>query len=96
MAAADAASDAWLKDLNEDLAAKRAAGAPAAEIAVLEAAILASRTAFLPPEGILRQLDDLQVLVDKTGAEPEQRAFSLLRGYVEKAGERQADGDEAR
>jgi len=64
--------------------------------AVLEAAILASRTAFLPPGDILRQLDDLQVLVDKTGAEAEQRAFSLLRGYVEKAGERQADGDEAR
>ncbi len=64
--------------------------------AVLEAAILASRTAFLPPEGILRQLDDLQVLVDKTGAEPEQRAFSLLRDYVEKAGEQQAGGGEAR
>ena len=64
--------------------------------AVLEAAILASRTAFLPPGDILRQLDDLQVLVDKTGAEAEQRAFSLLRDYVEKAGGRETERDEAR
>ena len=63
---------------------------------MLEAAILASRTAFLPPGDILRQLDDLQVLVDKTGAEAEQRAFSLLRDYVEKACERETERDEAR
>lgn len=64
--------------------------------AVLEAAILASRTAFLPHGDILRQLDELQVLVDKTGAEAEQRAFSLLRNHVEEAPQRQAAGNETR
>ena len=64
--------------------------------AVLEAAILASRTAFLPPGDILRQLDELQVLVDKTGAEAEHRAFSLLRDHVEEARRRQAAGNETR
>lgn len=64
--------------------------------AVLEAAILASRTAFLPPGDILLQLDELQVLVDKTGAEQEHRAFALLREHVEEADRRQASGKEAR
>ena len=63
--------------------------------AVLEAAILASRTAFLPPEDILRQLDELQVLVDKTGAEPEKKAFTILRDHVEEA-RREAGGQEVR
>ncbi len=63
--------------------------------AVLEAAILASRTAFLPHEDILRQLDELQVLVDKTGAEPERNAFRMLRNHVEEA-RREAAGREAR
>ncbi len=62
--------------------------------AVLEAAILASRTAFLPHEDILRQLDELQVLVDKTGAEPEKNAFTMLRDHVEEA-RREAAGREA-
>ena len=63
--------------------------------AVLEAAILASRTAFLPHEDILRQLDELQVLVDKTGAQPEKDAFRMLRNHVEEA-RREAAGREAR
>ena len=63
--------------------------------AVLEAAILASRTAFLPHADILRQLDELAVLVDKTGAEPERSAFRMLRSHVEEA-RREAAGKEAR
>ena len=63
--------------------------------AVLEAAILASRTAFLPHEDILRQLDELQVLVEKTGAEPEKNAFTMLRDHVEEA-RREAAGRETR
>ena len=63
--------------------------------AVLEAAILASRTAFLAHEDILRQLDELQVLVDKTGAQPEKDAFRMLRNHVEEA-RREAAGRETR
>jgi len=64
--------------------------------AVLEAAILASRTAFLPPGDILRQFDELQVLVEKTGAETEHRAFRLLREHVEAARQEQATGNQTR
>jgi hypothetical protein len=53
--------------------------------AVVEAAILATRTEFLPIDDILCQLDELQVLVDKTGGEKEHRAFSFLREHVEAA-----------
>lgn len=51
--------------------------------AVLEAAILATRTAFIPLDDICRQLDELEVLVTKTGGESEHRAFAFLREYVE-------------
>lgn len=50
--------------------------------AVLEAAILATRTAFLPLDDILRRLDELEVLVEKTGGESERRAFDFLRDHV--------------
>lgn len=53
--------------------------------AVVEAAILATRTEFLPIDEIQRQLDELQILVDKTGGEKEHRAFSFLREHVEAA-----------
>ena len=53
--------------------------------AVLEAAILATRTEFLPVDDILSQLDDLRVLVDKTGSAAEHRAFDFLREFVEAA-----------
>ncbi len=52
--------------------------------AVLEAAILATRTRFLPPEHILSEFERLQVLVDKTGGEREHEAMNLLRAYVRK------------
>jgi hypothetical protein len=55
--------------------------------AVVEAAVLATRTAFIPPSEILAEFQKLSVLVDKTGGPIEHRAFDLLREYV-----RQADG----
>ena len=50
--------------------------------AVIEAAILATRTAFLPIEEILGEFDRLAVLVEKTGGPEEHRAFRLLREFV--------------
>jgi hypothetical protein len=53
-----------------------------AKHAVLEAAILATRTHLLPAEEIEREYDRLAVLVTKTGGPPEQQAFAFLRQYV--------------
>jgi uncharacterized protein len=53
-----------------------------AKHAVVEAAILATRTAFLPLEEIEAEYRKLAVLVDKTGSEQEQQAFNLLREHV--------------
>ncbi len=51
--------------------------------AVVEAAILATRTAFLPLDQILADYQRLAVLVDKTGGPREHEAFALLRQHVE-------------
>ncbi|MBY0229001.1 MAG: DUF447 family protein [Gemmataceae bacterium] len=51
--------------------------------AVVEAAILATRTALLPRERILEEYGRLEVLVEKTGGEREREAFALLRRHVE-------------
>ncbi len=53
--------------------------------AVVEAAILATRTALLPREEILREYEKLAVLVEKTGGPREREAFALLRRHVESA-----------
>lgn len=53
-----------------------------AKHAVLEAAILATRTDFLPLEQILDEYLKLAVLVQKTGGEQEHQAFALLQTYV--------------
>ncbi len=53
-----------------------------AKHAVVEAAILATRTAFLPLEEIEAEYRKLAVLVDKTGGMQEQQAFALLRDHV--------------
>lgn len=53
-----------------------------AMFAVLEAAILASRTAFLPLEQIEKEFTKLSTLVQKTGSEREAEAFSLLENHV--------------
>ncbi len=52
--------------------------------AVVEAAILATRTAFLPPADILSEFDRLDVIVAKTGGPDEARAFRLLQDHVNK------------
>jgi hypothetical protein len=53
--------------------------------AVVEAAILATRTAFLPRDEVLADLARLAVLVEKTGGPREHEAFELLRAHVEGA-----------
>lgn len=55
--------------------------------AVLEAAILATRTMFLPRPEILAEFDKLAVIVAKTGGAVEEAAFSLLREHVLRAPE---------
>ena len=51
--------------------------------AVLEAAILATRVAFLPAGEIAEQFRRLAVIVEKTGGIDERSAFELLNSYVE-------------
>ena len=55
-----------------------------AKHAVVEAAILATRVAFLPLEDIRNDLARLRVLVEKTGGAAEQRAFSVVENFVRK------------
>jgi uncharacterized protein len=51
--------------------------------AVLEAAILATRTHLIPAEQIREEFARLQVLVDKTAGPREQEAMQLLTRYVQ-------------
>src|SRR5262245_21835795 len=67
-----------------------------AKHAVVEAAILATRTAFLPPEHILEEFRRLKVPVEKTGGPEEHAAFELLRGHVEQAAAARREGPKAR
>ncbi len=53
-----------------------------AKHAVVEAAILATRTDFLPLDEIEADFRKLAVLVDKTGGEQEHQAFDFLRGHI--------------
>jgi hypothetical protein len=55
-----------------------------AKHAVVEAAILATRTAFLPPDEIRRDFERLAVLVDKTGGPREHEGFEFLKQFIEK------------
>ena len=52
--------------------------------AVVEAAILATRMAFLPREEIEAEYRKLAVLVEKTGGPREQEAFAFLQEYIRK------------
>lgn len=54
-----------------------------AKHAVIEAAILATRTEFLPAAEILAQLERLQPLVDKTAGPVEIEAFEFLRNTID-------------
>jgi hypothetical protein len=51
--------------------------------AVVEAAILATRTEFLPLKEILAEYARLAVLVEKTGGDKEREAFAFLQRHVE-------------
>ncbi len=53
-----------------------------AKHAVLEAAILASRSAILPRAQILADFDRLRILVDKTGGTDERTGFDLLLRHI--------------
>ncbi len=53
-----------------------------AKHAVLEAAILATRIGFVPPDTISSQLDQLAITVEKTAGERERQAFQFLEDYV--------------
>lgn len=54
-----------------------------AKHAVLEAAILSTRVALIPPDEIRRELGHLKIAVDKTAGPREREAFALLEDYVE-------------
>jgi hypothetical protein len=55
-----------------------------AKHAVVEAAILATRTAFLPLDEIEAEYRKLAVLVEKTGGPQEHAAFAFLRQHLHK------------
>lgn len=54
-----------------------------AKHAVVEAAILATRTAFLPADEIRADFDRLAVIVEKTASDQERRAFHFLRDFID-------------
>ncbi|MEX0818486.1 MAG: DUF447 domain-containing protein [Pirellulaceae bacterium] len=56
-----------------------------AKHAVLEAAILATRTKFLPRSEVSEALARLRVAVDKTAGEVERQAFELLVRHIDSA-----------
>lgn len=53
-----------------------------AKHAVIEAAILATRTQFLPLDEILGQVATLEPIVEKTAGPSERRAFEFLKDYL--------------
>lgn len=63
----------WLRDF---------VGFNRAKHAVLEAAILATRIAFLPAAEIFQEMKRLAVIVEKTGGDQERRAFDFLHTYL--------------
>jgi hypothetical protein len=63
-----------------------------AKHAVVEAAILATRTAFLPPDEIEAEYRKLAVLAEKTGGPQEREAFAFLRAYVGRQREERKNG----
>jgi hypothetical protein len=50
--------------------------------AVVEAAILATRVGILPAGQIVEEMKKVSVLVEKTGGEPERRAFAFLEAHI--------------
>jgi hypothetical protein len=58
------------------------AGLCRAKHAVVEASIVASRARRLPRDEVLRELDRLDPLVDKTGGPAEREAMAYIRAHV--------------
>jgi uncharacterized protein len=56
-----------------------------AKHAVLEAAILATRTQWLPLRDLLKEFRKLELLVQKTGGPSEHAAFNLLQDFLREA-----------
>lgn len=54
-----------------------------AKAAVVEAAIIATRTHLLPPEEMVADMERLDTIVRKTGGKVERNAFQLLQAYVD-------------
>jgi uncharacterized protein len=54
-----------------------------AKHAVIEAAILATRTDFLPLQDIEAEFAKLAVIVRKTGGDQEMQAFTFLEKHIE-------------
>jgi hypothetical protein len=63
-----------------------------AKHAVVEAAILATRTHLLSLDAIREEYRKLAVIVDKTGGDQERQAFDLLRRHVERVAQERAGG----
>jgi hypothetical protein len=61
-----------------------------AKHAVVEAAILATRTDFLPLDHIEAEYRKLATIVDKTGGDQEHQAFALLRDHVARVAQQRA------
>lgn len=59
-----------------------------AKHAVLEAAILATRTGFLPLDEVASEFRKLGVIVQKTGGAREREAFEFLQGHLRTCVER--------
>ena len=55
-----------------------------AKHAVVEAAILATRTHILPAEQISEELTRLSTIVEKTAGDQERRAFDFLKQHIER------------
>lgn len=55
-----------------------------AKHAVLEAAILATRTAFLSLDDMAREFARLETIVNKTGGDSEREAMALLQTHLER------------
>jgi hypothetical protein len=61
-----------------------------AKHAVLEAAILATRTSFLPLDDVAAEFRKLGVIVQKTGGPQEHAAFALLEEHLRKCADQRA------
>jgi len=54
-----------------------------AKHAVLELAVLSTRLFMLSQQEVVREVERLGIIVEKTAGEQEQRAFQLLRTYID-------------